>query len=302
MELLSDPAGATVRVDVILVHNPSSGDENHSADRIRSRIEDAGHGVTYWSVTNEHWRQALDRQTDLVVVAGGDGTVGDVMRLLAGRPTPLTILPAGTANNIATSLGLSGRSFDELIHAWGTARRKPYVSGEVDAGGRSSRFVEAVGGGIVAAAVERADELERQGTSSEPGIRALRSLVDELPAEPWKLQADGDDVSGCFLAVDIMIVGVTGPALPFAPDADPSDELFDLVTVGEAERGVLAAYLDARLAGGDPPPLSLPVRRTATVRFVPPVSVRLRLDDAPWEPGAPELTATIGPTVNLVLP
>src|SRR5690349_15998115 len=110
MNLLSARTQSTVSMDVTLVHNPSSGDENHDADRIRSRIEDAGHRPRYQSVLEEHWEDVLERQTDLVVVAGGDGTVGDVMRLLAGRATPLTILPAGTANNIAASLGLSGRS------------------------------------------------------------------------------------------------------------------------------------------------------------------------------------------------
>ena len=57
-------------MDVTLVHNPSSGDENHSAERIRSRIEDAGHRLTYQSVTEEGWEDGLGRQTDLVAVAG----------------------------------------------------------------------------------------------------------------------------------------------------------------------------------------------------------------------------------------
>jgi diacylglycerol kinase family enzyme len=289
-------------VDVTLVHNPSSGDENHSADRIRSRIEAAGHRLNYQSVTDDRWAQALERRTDLVVVAGGDGTVGDVMRLLAGRATPLTLLPAGTANNIAASLGLSGRSFDDLIHGWATARRKPYVCGEVESGGRIQHFVEAVGGGIVAAAVERAQELEQEGTSSELGIRALRSLVDELPAEPWEIDADGDDLGGDFLAVDVMVVGVTGPQLPFAPAADPADGLFDLVTIGDAQRSDFAAYLDARLSGSAPPHLSLPVRRVARVRLVPPRSVGLRLDDRPWEAVGRALTAIVGPSVEVLLP
>ena len=42
---------------------------------------------------------------DLVVAAGGDGTVSAVARLLAGRGTPLAILPTETANNIARCVG-----------------------------------------------------------------------------------------------------------------------------------------------------------------------------------------------------
>jgi diacylglycerol kinase family enzyme len=302
MNLLPARSRATISVDVTLIHNPSSGDENHSAERIRCRIDDAGHHLTYRSVTEQGWEDVLGEQTDLVVVVGGDGTVGDVMKQLAGRATPVAILPAGTANNIAASLGLSGRSFDELVHGWATARRLRYMLGEVETGGRSRRFVEAVGGGIIAAALERAQEFEQQETSSELGIRALRALLGEAPAEPWELEADGDDLSGHFLAVDVMIVGLTGPRLPLAPDAEPADGLLDLVTIGDAERNAFAAYLDERLSGGNPQPLSLPVRRAARVRLVPPLSVDLRLDDAHWEPDARELTVSVGPVVEVLLP
>ena len=51
---------------------------------------------------------------------------------------------------------------------------------------------------------------------------------------------------------------------------------------------------------GNPPPLSLPVRRAGCVRLVPPPSVGLRLDDAPWGPGARELTANVGPAVEVL--
>ena len=47
---------------------------------------------------------------DCVVAAGGDGTVARVARALAGGPIPLAVLPAGTANNIATSLEIDGTS------------------------------------------------------------------------------------------------------------------------------------------------------------------------------------------------
>ena len=43
---------------------------------------------------------------DAVIVAGGDGTVGKVAKRLAGTDVPLVVLPTGTANNIARSLGI----------------------------------------------------------------------------------------------------------------------------------------------------------------------------------------------------
>ena len=51
---------------------------------------------------------------------GGDGTVGRVTRRMVGRGVPITVLPSGTANNIARSLGLIERPFEELIRGWET--------------------------------------------------------------------------------------------------------------------------------------------------------------------------------------
>jgi diacylglycerol kinase family enzyme len=46
--------------------------------------------------------------------AGGDGTAANAARTVAGRAIPLAVLPLGTANNIARSLGYVG-SIEELI-------------------------------------------------------------------------------------------------------------------------------------------------------------------------------------------
>jgi YegS/Rv2252/BmrU family lipid kinase len=51
-------------------------------------------------------REAAARGCDLVVAAGGDGTVSAVADGVAGSPTPLGIIPLGTANVLARELGV----------------------------------------------------------------------------------------------------------------------------------------------------------------------------------------------------
>ena len=46
--------------------------------------------------------------SDLIVVAGGDGTINEVTQGMAGTDVPLAILPAGTANVLACEMGVSG--------------------------------------------------------------------------------------------------------------------------------------------------------------------------------------------------
>jgi len=69
-------------------------------------------------VKEKKWKKALKKPGDIVAVAGGDGTVGKVARRLIGSPTPIAILPLGTANNIANTLDVTGKSLKELIRSW----------------------------------------------------------------------------------------------------------------------------------------------------------------------------------------
>src|SRR5206468_390755 len=57
---------------------------------------------------------------DTVLVCGGDGTVHQTFQPLVGTPVALGILPLGTANALATNLGLAGspqKAIDALLRA-----------------------------------------------------------------------------------------------------------------------------------------------------------------------------------------
>jgi len=51
-------------------------------------------------------RRYAEGGADLILVAGGDGTINEVSEGLAGSPVPLGVLPAGTANVLATEMRL----------------------------------------------------------------------------------------------------------------------------------------------------------------------------------------------------
>ena len=109
---------------VTLIHNPDAGSTDEScADEIANSIRAAGHSVVCQSCRNAGWEKALLEPGDLVAVAGGDGIVGTVAKQMIGKSVPIAVLPMGTANNIASTLGLTGLSMDDLIRGWRSARR-----------------------------------------------------------------------------------------------------------------------------------------------------------------------------------
>jgi diacylglycerol kinase family enzyme len=231
------------------------------------------------------------------VAAGGDGTVRKVALAAADHGLQFAILPIGTANNIAKTLGMLGDA-RELVDSW--SANPPLVRrldlGEVRGPTGTQRFVESVGGGTVAELVRRGKEVEKDATLlGRETDRALHLLADLLPGTMpslWRIAADGADVSGDYLAVEVLNIRFVGPNVPIAPEADASDGMLDVVVIGEEDREPIMAYLKNRLnlASGVMPPLR--TARASHVELVAPPGVRLHIDDKPW----PSDDALEGPT------
>ncbi len=90
-----------------LFHNPSAGHKAEKDD-ILAAMKLAGFDVRYVSVKGDDVEEALEKKAGLIVIAGGDGTIAEVLTRLPNRSVPVALLPLGTANNIARSLGIAG--------------------------------------------------------------------------------------------------------------------------------------------------------------------------------------------------
>jgi diacylglycerol kinase (ATP) len=270
---------------VTLVHNPDAGDQRHSAKRILKALDEGGYDADLVEGGKKSLKKALKDPGDLVVVAGGDGSIRRVAIELAGRRTALAILPIGTANNIAKSLGISG-SVQDLIARWSHYQRRKLTIGTASAPFGSHRFVESIGVGAFTELVVRGHEEVGENTAGLTGheidraLQLLQRIVAERePIHRW-LQLDGIDVTGEFLLVEAMNIPLLGPNVPLAPNADFTDDRIDLVTVTNAERKVLTEYLEHRLHGGAaPPPLTVRQAKRVTMRASP---RELHVDDGSW--------------------
>ncbi len=235
---------------VILVHNPSAGCSDHDDRELVAAIEDAGHRVKYCSTDDDGWERCLQEKCDLICAAGGDGTVDKVATRLAGHAPPLAVIPLGTANNIARSLGYSDDP-RTCVAGWQHGRLKPYDVGVIRGPFDELRFVECAGVGLfpqlmpILAALHEDESFANEEEKMAHELKSLRGLLTRCHARPWTLKLDGRDVSGEFLMVEVMNIGRLGPGLHLAPGADPGDGYFDVVTVTGDEQPLLEQYLEA---------------------------------------------------------
>ena len=236
----------------LLIHNPKAGDRKHGKKQLMASLTRCGHQAFYQSIKEQGWEKAFKKPVDLVIAAGGDGTVHKTAWQLMGSGIPLAILPLGTANNLACSLGFT-ESVDEILQSLHCGKSQPFDVGVARNGSATDYFLEAAGGGLFADYFPAAMANEQKGASPEEELTAhlslLRQLSLDFPARHWKISIDGKDISGRYILWGAMNIRSAGPALHLAPKAKTDDGRLDFVAVHERERKVFIKHVDAHLAG-----------------------------------------------------
>ena len=231
---------------ITLVHNPGAGRQNSAdAKKLTRFLEEHGYDVRYVSAKDEGWKKWLEKPADLVVVAGGDGTVAKVTRRMAGRGIPVGVLPSGTANNIARTLGLLERPFEDLVRAWKDGRRVKLDLGVAKGPWGERYFVEGLGVGVFASLLTSpAADVKKQENAVAAALDRMRKHAEK--AEPLEIHArlDGKDISGRYLMIEALNLPYVGPNLHLAHDKQPGDGELVVVLVTEAERSRLLYYLE----------------------------------------------------------
>ena len=237
---------------VLLIHNPKAGDRKHGRKQLMAILTRCGHQAFYQSIDQRGWKEAFKKRVDLVIAAGGDGTVHKTAWQIIDSGLPLAILPLGTANNLACSLGFT-ESVDEILQSLHCGKSRPFDVGVARSGSQTDYFLEAAGGGLFADYFPAAKANETKGASPEEELKAhlslLRKLALDYRARPWKMSIDGKDISGRYILWGAMNIRSAGPALHLAPKARTDDGRLDFVAVREQERQIFIKHVDTHLAG-----------------------------------------------------
>jgi diacylglycerol kinase family enzyme len=280
---------------VTLIHNPDAGDDQQpSADALLELIGRAGHRASYQSSKDENWQSALEEPCDIVAVAGGDGIVGAVAKSLIDRHVPIGVLPMGTANNVATTLGLIEKPLKQLIAGWATAPRVKFDVGVASGPWNLKYFVEGLGMGLFTETMYRLDvtdnvDLAHVNDTGQKVKSVLEILRERLPSfTPNRLQIalDGRDMSGEYILLEVMNISYIGPNLCLAPHANPSDGFLDIVMVSKDDQDNLSRCLSHCIEGKLPYP-GLTVRKAQRLEIAWD-GFTVHLDDEAWPDKASE--------------
>jgi diacylglycerol kinase (ATP) len=264
-----------MRVALLFNANAGDGEALHEIERALRRH---GHELVCLVEEEREADRLLDAPCDLVVAAGGDGTVGLAARTVARRDVPLAILPLGTANNIALTLGIDGQ-LDDLLAAWKLAQGQPLDIGIAGGALSPTRFVEGVGVGLIPAGIAAAntlapDQTRRCLSNLARTVQVYRDALSQLQPLDCTVDVDGTRVAGSFLSIEAFNIPFIGPNLVLASDANPSDGLLSVSLVRDEQRQQLDEYLRHRIEGMECPVPPAPLRgRQIEIAFSGPLHV-----------------------------
>lgn len=285
---------------VRLFHQPGAGERSVTPERLLERLRAAGIRASYQSLKEDGWRERLAETRELAIAAGGDGTVGRLATAMPDRSVPLAILPLGSGNNVAKSLGYQDTELDHVIAGLARPRRRHLRIGEARGRWGVRLFVESVGLGALARSTaelenESLDGPEKLARGRAELARTVRGIA------PLRLSLFGDDepLDEPALLVECMNIGTIGPNLRLGLDADPGGDYLSLVWLPTGWRDDFLGWLEHREGAGPAPVRS---RKVRSVTFQAD-DERLRIDDktVTWDGSHMSLRLLQEP-VTVVLP
>jgi YegS/Rv2252/BmrU family lipid kinase len=215
---------------LIVILNPKSGS---SGPDFRAQIEAAlqGNSASYEIRETqpdvsaaELARAAAQEGATHIIAAGGDGTIMSVVNGL-GREggAKLSIIPGGTANLLATALGIPADP-EKAVQVALTGQEQVLDLGECG----DKLFALGLGLGLTEKLVSQASAEEKEKLGR---LAYLKAMLEELGARPsrFKFQLDDNEPQlAAGVAAVVANAGDIGGGLHFAPDAKMDDGLLDL--------------------------------------------------------------------------
>jgi diacylglycerol kinase (ATP) len=226
-----------------VIYNPSKVSIPKLKRAVGDAAKQAGWSAPIWFETTEKdsgqrvTASAIRRGAELVLVAGGDGTVRAVAEGLRDTDLPMAILPSGTGNLLARNLSLDATSLVKSIStAFSGASRSIDLGiasiGRDDGTSDEHVFLVMAGFGLDAKMIANTSPRLKKTVGwlayVDAGFRAIPSVV------PIRLRYRLDDAAERSVNAHTIIIGNCGAlqgGILLLPDAKPDDGLLDIVVL-----------------------------------------------------------------------
>ncbi|ARC57904.1 Diacylglycerol kinase [Frondihabitans sp. 762G35] len=224
-----------------VVYNPIKIDLEKVRAAVAKAEQEAGWLETSWFETSKEdpgqgaAQKALDTGVDMVIAAGGDGTVRAVAEVVAESDASLGLLPSGTGNLLARNLKLTLDDLDNSLHVAFSGDDRAIDLGRIEISredGETSKhsFVVMAGLGIDAKMLANTDDDLKKRVGWLAYVKAIVETLRDKNQLRFRYRFDDGEMKS--IRAHTVIVGNCG-ALPanivLLPDAAIDDGVFDVL-------------------------------------------------------------------------
>ncbi|WP_059050654.1 diacylglycerol kinase [Paenibacillus senegalimassiliensis] len=266
-----------------LIYNPTSGREEirrllpDVLERLdRHGIETSCHATTGEGDATREAAWAVERGYDIIIAAGGDGTLNEVVNGMAGLNTlpPLGVFPMGTTNDFARAMGIP-RRWEDYCDLVIENKTRPIDIGRVN--GR--HFINIAGGGtLTELTYEVPSKLKTLIGQLAYYVKGVEKMVSLSPTQ-LIIDAEGyDTVEGEFMLFLIANSNSVGGFEKLAPDARIDDGLLDVIAVKKCNLAEFIRLVSLALRGDHLDDPHVAYFKTPRMSVTSPGQVQLNLD------------------------
>lgn len=236
-----------------IIYNPTSGREifkRHLGD-VLQKLEEAGYETSCHATVGEGdakkaARLAVERKYDIVIAAGGDGTLNEVVNGIAEqeyRPK-LGIIPTGTTNDFARALQIP-RDIEAAVDVIIKNDTIPVDIGKMN----NQYFINIAGGGrLTELTYEVPIKLKTHLGQLAYYIKGIE-MLPSLQAVEATIEYDGKIFEGEIMLFLIALTNSVGGFEKLAPDSSVNDGLFTLIILQKTNLAEFIRLVSAALRG-----------------------------------------------------
>lgn len=273
--------------DIVVAVNPTAAFGRHGdvGARVAHRLAAAGHRATV--LIRDDCPSLLAAARDAVaprgaaagpttlVVVGGDGMVNLAANATARTGVPIGLIPTGTGNDFARTLGIPhadpDAAVDVLLGALGGEPRSLDAASIASSAGERW-FACSLSAGFDARVNDRANRLRWPAGPSRYVVALLAELARLRPAA-YALELDGQRWEAPAVLVSLGNGVSLGGGMKVTPDAELDDGLLDVLVVAPLGRLALLRILPRVFSGTHVTDRRVTIRRAARVRIDAPATV-----------------------------